>query len=174
MTNCNNKSNGPKNLWAPWRIEYIENVHKNDGCVFCNAAEQSDDKKNLIVYRGSCIFVILNRFPYNNGHLMIVPYQHTSELNSLINEEIIELFNLLRQSKDILTKVMKPQGFNIGLNLGHTAGAGIDSHLHFHLVPRWLGDTNFMPVIGHSKVISEALEGTWKKISNEFKIKKGD
>ncbi len=110
----------------------------------------------------------MNRYPYNNGHLMVVPYQHTSEISSLSSEEKIELFNLLEISLNVLKKVMKPQGFNIGMNLGRLAGAGIADHLHFHIVPRWGGDTNFMPVVAHTKVISEGLEQTWEKLKREF------
>ena len=159
---------GPEILWAPWRIEYIENTTESTECIFCDKPKDKDDKKNLIVYRGKLGFVIMNRFPYNNGHLMVVPYQHTSEISSLSSEERIELFNLLEISVNVLRKVMKPQGFNIGMNLGSLAGAGIADHLHFHIVPRWGGDTNFMPVIAHTKVISEGLEQTWEKLKREF------
>ena len=162
------KGEGPEILWAPWRIEYIENAEEYRGCIFCDKSKEKDDKKNLIVYRGELGFVIMNRYPYNNGHLMVVPYQHTSEISSLSSEEKIELFNLLEISLNVLKKVMKPQGFNIGMNLGRLAGAGIADHLHFHIVPRWGGDTNFMPVVAHTKVISEGLEQTWEKLKREF------
>ena len=156
-----------KILWAPWRIEYIENCHQNTGgCIFCEKPAENNDKENLILHRASDTFIIMNRYPYNNGHLMIVPFRHTFELKSLSENERMEMFQLLELSQRVLTDVMKPQGFNIGMNLGQIAGAGIADHLHFHIVPRWGGDTNFMPVIGNTKVISEALEETWKKLKN--------
>ena len=159
---------GPKILWAPWRLEYITDASKNEGCIFCQKSEEKDDKTNLIVHRGKTAFVIMNKYPYNNGHLLIVPFQHTDEMSSLNDEEKLELFDLLRYAQDVLMEVMKPQGFNIGMNLGRLAGAGITDHLHFHIVPRWGGDTNFMPVVGHTKVISEALEKTGEKLKQAF------
>ena len=155
----------PNILWAPWRIDYIENCHKEtSGCIFCEKPKEHSDKKNLIVHRGRDVYIIMNRYPYNNGHLMIVPYQHTNELGTLSENERIEMFQLLELSQNALVDVMKPQGFNIGMNLGNIAGAGIADHLHFHIVPRWGGDTNFMPIIGKAKVISEALEQTWERL----------
>jgi ATP adenylyltransferase len=153
-------------------MEYIENCDKNNGCIFCDKPQEKNDQKNLIVHRAKYSFVILNRYPYNSGHLLIVPYRHTAELNILSEREKVELFDLLTLSQEILYETMKPQGFNIGMNLGRTAGAGIKDHLHFHIVPRWDGDTNFMPVIGHTKVISEALEQTWEKLNKSFKKQK--
>ena len=153
-------------LWAPWRIEYITDTAKNEGCIFCEKSAEQDDRTNLIVHRGKTAFVIMNRYPYNNGHLLIVPNRHTAEMASLSDEEKIELINLLQYAQEVLEEVMKPQGFNIGMNLGRLAGAGITDHLHFHVVPRWGGDTNFMPIIGSTKVISEALSDTYKKIKN--------
>ena len=165
-----NKQKSPRYeiLWAPWRIEYIENTTKNEGCIFCEKCTEKDDKTNLIVYRGNTAFVIMNKYPYNNGHLLIVPCQHTANMISLTDDEKIELFNLIQYSQDVLMEVMRPQGFNIGMNLGRLAGAGITGHLHFHIVPRWGGDTNFMPIVGHTKVISEALEKTWAKLKKAF------
>jgi len=155
-------------LWAPWRIEYITDATKNEGCIFCDKSAEKDDRANLIVYRGKTAFVIMNRYPYNNGHLLIVPNRHTSEMADLSDEEKIELVNLLQYAQDVLQAVMKPQGFNIGMNLGRLAGAGITDHLHFHIVPRWGGDTNFMPIVGHTKVISEALEETRDHLHKAF------
>lgn len=162
----NNKR--PDILWAPWRLEYIVNAHKNDECIFCTLPKSSDDRKNLIVYRNTRVFVIMNRFPYNNGHLMVVPYKHTSEMTELSDEEKLELFNTLQISQQVLKKVMVPQGFNVGANFGTIAGAGIDQHIHFHIVPRWSGDTNYMPILAGTKVISESLDNTWKKLYKEF------
>ena len=164
------KEKKPDILWAPWRIEYIKNTSKPEGCIFCDKPRKKDDRKNLIVHRAELVFVMMNRFPYNNGHLLIVPYRHTGELASLSNSEKVELFDLLQRSQDVLREVMHPQGFNIGMNLGRLAGAGIADHIHFHIVPRWGGDTNFMPVIGHTKVISEGLEETWEKLHHTFNI----
>ena len=162
---------GPKILWAPWRLEYITDASKNEGCIFCQKSKEKDDKANLIVHRGKTAFVIMNKYPYNNGHLLIVPFKHTDEMSSLNDEEKLELFDLLRYAQDVLKEVMKPQGFNIGMNLGRLAGAGIIDHIHFHIVPRWGGDTNFMPIVGHTKVISEALEQTWEKLKRAFEIR---
>jgi ATP adenylyltransferase len=159
---------GPDILWAPWRIEYIESCDKPGGCIFCSKPSERNDRVNLIVRRGTHAFAILNRYPYNNGHLMVVPYRHTAELGDLDDQEKIELFDLLAQSKRVLLETLHAQGFNLGMNLGRTAGAGVEGHLHFHLVPRWNGDTNFMPVVGHTKVVSEGLEQTWEKLARAF------
>jgi ATP adenylyltransferase len=150
-------------------MEYIENCDRPEGCIFCIKPAEDHDQKNLIVHRGKTSFIILNRYPYNNGHLMVVPYQHTAELSDLSDPEKIELFDFLALSQKVLNRVMCPQAFNIGMNLGRCSGAGIEDHLHFHVVPRWNGDTNFMPIIGHTKVVSEGLEDTWKKLSQSFK-----
>ena len=158
-------------LWAPWRMEYIENTQVSKGCIFCETSGQDKDKENLIVFRGQHAFIIMNRYPYNNGHLMAVPYRHTCELNTLTLEEKADLFDLLILGQKILVEVMQPHGFNIGMNLGRVSGAGIADHLHFHMVPRWDGDTNFMPILGHTKVVSEGLECTWEKLSKALKGK---
>lgn len=154
-------------LWAPWRIEYILSP-KDSGCIFCEKPRQSDDRDNFIVQRGERAFVIMNKYPYNNGHLMVVPYRHESAFDRLTAEELAEMSVLLQQSTKVLQRLMRPQGFNIGMNVGAVAGAGIDAHLHFHLVPRWGGDTNFMPVVGHTKVISEGLWETWANLREAF------
>jgi len=155
-------------LWAPWRMEYIEKCDRPQTCIFCEKPSQSGDADNLILYRAETAFVILNRFPYNNGHLMIVPFRHTAELEKLQERECSELFRLIVLSQKVLREVMKPHGFNIGMNVGRVAGAGIAEHLHFHVVPRWDGDTNFMPILGHAKVMSEALEQTYAKLKAGF------
>lgn len=148
------------NLWAPWRMRYIEKYEEKSDCIFCVKPTVEDDKENLILYRGETCFIIMNKYPYNNGHLMIVPYRHLSDLNKLTEAELLEINKLLLKSYNALQKSVKPHGFNIGLNLGRVAGAGIDQHLHYHIVPRWNGDTNFMPVTGQTKVISQAIEET--------------
>lgn len=154
-------------LWAPWRIDYILQ-QKQDGCIFCDKPNEHDDEHNLIPYRGETCYIIMNYYPYNNGHIMVVPYRHTNDLTSLGTDENMEMMNLVSKSIEVLKKALNPHGFNIGMNLGSVAGAGVKDHLHFHVVPRWNGDMNYMPVIGHTKVISEALEETCKKIKAFF------
>jgi ATP adenylyltransferase len=152
-------------LWAPWRLEYIKKARKGHGeCIFVELPKQSDDRKNLILYRGQHAFVILNAFPYTNGHLMVAPYLHTAELADLSDEEHLEVAHLIRDSIRWLTAAYEPDGFNIGMNLGIAAGAGITDHLHWHVVPRWQGDTNFMPVVGEVRVLPESLEETYDRL----------
>jgi len=150
-------------LWAPWRIEYILSEKPKD-CFLCQYPKDNNDQKRLILYRGDETFVIMNYYPYNNGHLLIAPYKHTNELSDLSSNAKLEMMNLMEATVKILKETMNAEGFNTGLNLGKVAGAGVKDHLHMHIVPRWNGDTNFMPVIGHTKVISEGLEETWKKL----------
>ncbi len=152
-------------MWAPWRMEYILNSDREEGCVFCNRINRKDDKNDLILWRGERAFIIMNKYPYNNGHLMVVPNRHVGEFHLLTAEEHSEMSGLLDLSMEALKVSMEPQGFNIGMNLGRVAGAGIESHLHYHIVPRWNGDTNFMPIVGNTKVISESLERSYEKIA---------
>lgn len=154
-------------LWAPWRMEYILG-EKESGCIFCTRINQDSDKENLILLRGKNNFVIMNKYPYNNGHLMVVPNRHTSEFDSLSDPEKLETMNLVSKSMNVLKKTVNPDGFNVGLNIGKIAGAGIDDHLHFHIVPRWAADTNFMPVVGQTKIISEDLGETWERLKEGF------
>jgi len=156
-----------KRLWAPWRMEYILQP-KQEGCIFCDKPKQKKDRENLILFRGEKNFVIMNYYPYNNGHLMIVPYRHISDLSDLTEQEQHEMMALVIKADSILRKALKAQGSNIGMNLGSVAGAGIDDHLHFHIVPRWNGDTNYMPVIGHTKVLSQGLYETWDTLKKYF------
>ncbi|MCZ6468423.1 MAG: HIT domain-containing protein [Thermodesulfobacteriota bacterium] len=156
-----------KTLWAPWRIEYITGG-KKEGCIFCDKPKEGNDKKNLILYKGETSFIIMNRYPYSNGHLMAVPYRHINNMSELDHKERLELMNLTTKCIEIL-KVMNPDGFNIGMNLGTAGGAGIDDHLHFHIVPRWNGDTNFMPLIADVKVMPEYLEDTYETLSEQLK-----
>lgn len=155
-------------LWAPWRIEYILQP-KIEGCVFCIKPAEDKDVENFILYRGEFCFIIMNLYPYNNGHLMTIPYRHISDLAELNDAENMEMMELVNKCVKVLKSTMLPHGFNIGMNLGEVAGAGIKDHLHFHIVPRWSGDTNFMPVCGHTKVVSEGLKETWLKLVSEFK-----
>jgi len=158
-------------LWAPWRMTYIKGVNKEeDGCIFCIKPQQNNDKENLLLFRGKKSFVLMNLFPYNNGHLMIIPYKHTSDILDIDKETSGEMWELLNLSKRVLTTVMNPEGFNIGMNIGRNAGAGIDQHIHLHIVPRWNGDTNFMPVTGETKVISQALNETYDALLPHFTL----
>lgn len=157
-------------LWAPWRIEYIKKVRaeEKEGCILCSKPAEKNDSINLILYRGQHSFVIMNAYPYNSGHLMVAPYRHVANLEDMNAEERNEQFELVSHGVDILKQVLKAEGFNIGMNLGRVAGAGIDKHIHTHIVPRWLGDTNFMPVVGDIKVVNEALKDTYKKLIGKF------
>ena len=153
-------------LWAPWRMEYILEKRKS-GCFFCKKLKEKKNKENLILYRGETVFVVMNKYPYTNGHLMVVPKRHCLNLEQLDNNELKELFELLKASMRVLKASFHPQGFNIGMNIGKVGGAGED-HLHLHIVPRWAGDTNFMPVIGKTKIISEYLDKTYQKLHSTF------
>jgi ATP adenylyltransferase len=161
-------------LWSPWRSQYIDSFkseNKNNECVFCEAGGKDvNDLDNLVVRKSKLTFTLLNLYPYNNGHLMVVPYKHIAELADLSNDETVELMNELKTAQRALNETLKPQGFNIGANLGRSSGAGIADHLHFHIVPRWNGDTNFMPVLGEVKVISQALKETKVKLIEAYKI----
>ncbi|MCL6629142.1 MAG: HIT domain-containing protein [Armatimonadetes bacterium] len=155
-------------LWAPWRMKYIEEGSKVEGCIFCMFPAELEDRKNLILYRGAKSFIMLNSFPYNPGHLMVAPYKHTADLYELTDEELLDVDHLVRFSIRLLSATMQPDGFNLGVNLGRTAGAGIVDHVHWHIVPRWNGDTNFMPVIGETKVLPESLEATYDKLKRKI------
>jgi len=160
-----------KKLWAPWRIDYILGP-KEEGCFFCKYLADNKDEEHLILYRGKKAFVIMNYYPYNNGHLMVVPNEHRGDITELDPDTLTEMMKMVQASVEIIRKEMKAEGFNIGINQGKVAGAGVDDHVHIHIVPRWTGDTNFMPVTGYTKVISEGLKETWKKLKKQFdKIK---
>ena len=160
-------------LWSPWRSQYIDsfkNKGEEDQCVFCEMINESPEElSNLIIDKGLLTFTVLNLFPYNNGHLMIVPYRHTSEFISLTDDENLEIMHKMRLAYSALKETLHPEAFNMGLNLGKGAGAGIHEHIHFHIVPRWNGDTNFMPVLGEVKVISQDLIETKKKLLEAYK-----
>lgn len=159
-----------KKMWSPWRSVYVESLHVSDGkCQFCSINNSKDDDKTFVVYRAKFNFIVMNIYPYNNGHLLIVPYEHVAKLEDIPNETLHESVELIKHSTIVLGKVFKPHGFNAGLNQGEAAGAGIASHIHFHVVPRWNGDTNFMPVLGETKVLSSDLKDGYDKIKKEFK-----
>ena len=157
-------------LWSPWRMEYIESAKEGvpDGCVFCDLLEGVGDEQERILHRGELGWVTLAKYPYNPGHLLVLPIRHTGELEDLTPEENAEIARLLQRSVRVLREVSEPQGFNIGLNLGRIAGAGLPEHLHWHIVPRWSGDTNFMPVVGQTRVLPELLEETFRKLRPRF------
>ncbi len=157
-----------KQLWAPWRIEYILGTDKEDGCFLCRAFKEREKPESLVVHVEKSSFVVLNRYPYNPGHLMVVPKKHVSELSDLTVDERCELMELLNHSIEVLKKELNPQGFNVGINLGRCAGAGLETHVHIHIVPRWAGDTNFMPVLADVKVIPEHIMATYEKLKKAF------
>ena len=163
-----------KNLWAPWRIGYIQNLNEASGCFICRDLQTpGDDKENLVLWRSDKSIVILNRFPYNNGHLLIAPVRHIPDLNDAGDEELLELTKLVRDSQKALSLAIKPHGFNVGMNFGRCGGAGLPEHFHIHIVPRWDGDTNFMNVCSDTNVISQSLTELLeqlKKISKEHNL----
>lgn len=165
-----------KTLWAPWRIEYLTKgdqkavKHKlvND-CIFCDAASKEPHVNNLVLYKGKKSFVIMNKYPYSNGHLMVIPYRHLADLSKLSKEEHAEMGKLMGVTTQILKKYGHCDGFNLGMNLGQASGAGVKDHLHYHIVPRWAGDHNFMPVLADARVVPEHLHATYKKLRKLFK-----
>ena len=157
-----------KLLWAPWRAGFILGS-KEKGCIFCNRLKQRDSAKNLIIHRGRLTFVILNKFPYNTGHVMVVPIRHVGRLERLRPDEAAEFMELIQRTTAIIKQTLKPDALNLGMNLGRSSGAGIPGHLHMHIVPRWTGDTNFMPVVGNTRVISVPLEPVYERLRSEFR-----
>ena len=156
-------------LWSPWRMEYIEsNNNKEAGCVFCNAQARTDSAENLIAHRGERAYVILNRFPYTSGHLMVNPFEHKPNLEELDSATRAEMIELTSRSTTVLKNIYKSQGFNIGVNIGEAGGAGVLGHVHIHIVPRWKGDTNFISTIGGTRVLPEALDVTYMRVKAAF------
>ena len=151
-------------IWAPWRIEYIRSEKEATGCILCRAAGAPEDRAALVLLRGKSAFALLNRYPYNSGHLMVSPYRHVPELDALADDELTDLMRMVQRCVAILRRLMKPEGFNIGMNLGRAAGAGIEDHVHVHIVPRWIGDTNCMPVLADTRVVPQALLDTWAEL----------
>ncbi len=154
-------------IWAPWRVEYIKG-ERPKGCIFCEKPKQNKDAENYILYRGKLNFVIMNLYPYNPGHLMIVPYRHLNKIEDLSSEERNEHYELVSRTTGILRETSRTDNFNIGMNLGRVAGAGIDDHIHSHIVPRWNGDSNFMPVIADTRVISESMKDIYDRLKVKF------
>ncbi len=155
-------------LWTPWRSTYIQANKENSGCIFCMAAASSDDKQTLVIHRAEFNFIILNRYPYTSGHLMIAPYQHAQRLQALDMQTSAEMMRLARLAEGVIESAYKPHGLNLGLNLGEAAGAGIEQHLHLHALPRWKGDANFMTSVGNTRVIPETLDQTYLKLKTGF------
>ena len=158
-------------LWAPWRMQFIEELRdKGSGCIFCELVQETDnDRERLILHRGKSCYVLMNRYPYNNGHLLIIPYQHTGTLSDLSVEENTEMMQLAATSVEIMEKHIEAEGFNCGFNLGKVAGAGIADHLHLHVVPRWCGDTNFLPILGETRSMPEYLANTYDRLIEGFR-----
>jgi len=158
-------------LWAPWRLSYVAAAKpptQADPCFICRGLAETDDKANLIALRQPHCVVVLNRFPYNNGHLLVAPLAHKAHLKELASEETLEIHQTLTRLVSVMDELMHPDGYNIGLNLGKAAGAGLPGHLHWHLVPRWHGDTNFMPVLGDTRVIVQSLENLWESLAGKL------
>ena len=159
-------------LWAPWRMEYLKRKKNlEDGCVFCEKNISDGELRDvLILHKGKEAFVVMNLYPYTNGHLLISPYKHTADINEISEFCNIEIMNLVNQSTNILKKVKGADGFNFGANFGKAGGAGIEEHIHYHIVPRWVGDNNFMPVVGNTRVMVEGLQESWDKLKPEFDV----
>ncbi len=157
-------------IWAPWRLPYVKDASKDSeaGCIFCTKPAENDDANNLIVHRGERCFVILNLFPYTNGHLMIAPYAHLAALPELDPETIAEMMALAQRAMVVLNQTYEPHGYNAGLNQGRVAGAGYEGHIHLHVVPRWAGDTNYMPVLADTRVMPQSLEDSYKALRGAF------
>lgn len=154
-------------LWAPWRMDYIRS-EKDDGCIFCDKPDQNDDREMLILFRGERSYIMMNLYPYNNGHLLISPFEHVDNSNDLSKECRSEIMELANQSMKVMKEKMNAEGFNMGANIGASGGAGIEEHIHYHVVPRWAGDTNFMPVVGHTKVQVDGLLETYDLLKPHF------
>ena len=154
-------------LWAPWRIRYILG-ERESGCFFCRKSQEADDEKNYVLIRERTCFALFNTYPYNAGHLMVAPYKHTADLDDLAEQELADLMRLTRRCKQVLIRAIKPHGFNIGLNLGRCAGAGVLDHVHIHIVPRWDGDTNFMPVLADTHVLPQALDELYGELKKHL------
>ncbi len=159
------RPNGMAKLWAPWRIAYIKKIDKEKGCLFCHARLKKNNHRHFVFLRTHASLAMLNIYPYNNGHIMVAPARHVASLDKLSRDELADLMKCLKKSQALLRKILKPGGFNIGINEGRAAGAGIEDHLHIHVVPRWQGDSNFMPVIADTKVISQSLESLYKELT---------
>ncbi|MCS6769478.1 MAG: HIT domain-containing protein [Candidatus Caldarchaeum sp.] len=151
-------------LWAPWRMNYIKTAKEQTECIFCEAAKTKDDASRYVVHRGAKALIIMNLYPYNNGHLMVSPYRHIPNLTDMDDDEMLDVMKLLKMSVEVIKRTLNPEGFNIGVNIGRFAGAGIEDHIHFHIVPRWRGDTNFMTTLSNTRVLPETIDQTYKRL----------
>ncbi len=155
-------------LWSPWRYQYVTAARPRSACIFCEYAASNNDRENLVVYRGQRNFILLNRFPYTSGHVMIAPYEHVDRLEAAATETLEELILLSREAERHLRAIYRPSGLNLGMNLGESAGAGIAGHLHMHVLPRWVGDASFITTVGETRVLPEDLGETWRKLHQAF------
>ena len=155
-------------LWTPWRYAYITGAKAGQGCIFCDKKDQRSDRESWVVHRGEHCYVCLNAFPYTSGHVMIVPYEHVDELQKLSAEGAREMMELCQRSETVLRSLYRPDGINLGMNIGAAAGAGVAGHIHMHALPRWIADANFMTVVGETRVLPESLETTWERMKQEF------
>ncbi len=155
-------------IWAPWRLRYVSNARKQDDCVFCVKPDEGDDREALIVHRGERCYVILNLYPYTSGHLMVAPFEHVGRLQDIEPEVTAEMMDLAQQAIRRMEDVYRPEGFNVGVNQGRVAGAGVEGHIHLHVVPRWAGDNNYMPVIADTRVMPQSLEESFDALQGGF------
>ena len=155
-------------IWSPWRYHYIKQADKDSHCVFCEIDASRDDESNLVVFRGQSNFIVLNRFPYTSGHVMIVPMAHVATVEDTSVEVLEEMMRLAQRAESALRKLYKPDGLNLGMNIGKAAGAGIGGHIHLHVLPRWVADNNFVTVVGETRVLPEELSETWRRLHTEF------
>jgi ATP adenylyltransferase len=160
-------------LWTPWRYAYITGSHESQGCVFCGKKNETDDHGSWIVFRGDHCFICLNAFPYTSGHAMVIPYDHVDELRKLPPEAAREMMDLCQLTEEVLRRLYRPDGVNLGMNIGAAAGAGVAGHIHMHVLPRWVADANFISVIGETRVLPETLDITWERMRKEFQESKG-
>lgn len=158
-----------KRLWAPWRMEYLEGDDV-EGCIFCEKPAEDEDRANYLLYRGEWSYIIMNKYPYSNGHLMVAPYEHLGQLPDLDERTRAEIMELSTLCTQLLKEILHPDGFNVGANMGKAAGAGFDEHFHMHVVPRWIGDTNFMAVVGDTRVIPESLDETYERLTQALAV----
>jgi ATP adenylyltransferase len=155
-------------IWSPWRYKYLTTPQETSGCIFCAMAASNDDRETLIVHRAEHNFVVLNRYPYTSGHLMVVPYRHTADLAGIDDAAAAEMMALTRAAERHIRSVYRPNGLNLGMNIGESAGAGIAGHIHMHVLPRWIGDANFLSTVGETRILPERLEVTWQRLSEAF------
>jgi ATP adenylyltransferase len=155
-------------IWTPWRYNYVSKAEPSSGCIFCEKAQPGNDEENLVLYRGELNYILLNLYPYNNGHVMIAPYEHVATLEGVSVATAEEMMRLVRRTEQVIREVYRPQGVNLGMNIGECAGAGVAGHIHMHVLPRWFGDGGFMASIGETRIIPEDLTTTWKKLLEVF------